>query len=292
MRTSRPLAAALWMTLAQSLFSIMSVGARLGGQGAPWQEVAASRFFVGACTALVVALVRKTSLRVKHQKEQAWRTVFGTVAALATFFTLAAPELAIGDAVTLFATAPIFVALLSSPFLGEKVGRSVVFALVLAFAGVLAVAHPSFHTASYLVGSGTLAAVSSALAMVWLRRMGSDESSEAIVFQFSAFGTIVAVLASIPVWKTPDARTAGFLFVTGLSGGLAQLCMTRAYSLDVAARVSAIGYSGIVFTRVFALPIFGERPTLMAVAGSLLVIGSGVMLALRSAGARAPVIDG
>lgn len=292
MRETQPLAAALWMTAAQALFAVMSIGARLGGQGVPWQEVAASRFLVGALTALVVAFVRRTSLRVVHQKEQMWRSAFGTAAALATFFTLAAPELAVGDAVTLFATAPIFVALASWPMLGEKVGRSVVVALVFAFAGIVAVAHPSFDTAAYLVGSGTLAAVTSAFAMVWLRRMGPDESSEAIVFQFSLFGAAIAVLLSIPVWKTPDARSAAFLFVTGLSGGLAQICMTRAYSLDRAARVSAIGYSGIVFTRVFALPVFGERPTLVAVAGSVLVIGSGVALALRGAGARAPVIDG
>ncbi len=281
MTTSRPLAAALWMTAASALFAVMSISARFGGQGVPWQEVAASRFVVGGLAAVAVALVRRSTLRVIRQKEQVWRSIFGTAAALATFFTLAAPELAVGDAVTLFATAPIFVALLSWPLLGEKVGGSVVVALVFAFAGIIAVAEPSFATASYLVGSGTFAAVSSALAMVWLRRMGPDESSEGIVFQFSAFGAVVALLASIPVWKTPDARTALFLFVTGLSGGLAQICMTRAYALDSAARVSAIGYSGIVFTRVFALPVFGEKPTLVAVGGSLLVIGSGVVLALR-----------
>ncbi len=281
MKSSRPLAAALWMTLASALFAVMSIGARFGGQGVPWQEVAASRFVVGAFAALAVALLRRTTLRVLHQKAQLWRSIFGTCAALATFFTLAAPELAVGDAVTLFATAPIFVALLSWPLLGERVGGSVVVALVFAFGGIIAVAHPSFDTAPYLVGSGTFAAVSSALAMVWLRRMGPDESSEGIVFQFSAFGAVIALLASIPVWTIPDARTAAFLLVTGLSGGLAQICMTRAYALDSAARVSAIGYSGIVFTRIFALPLFGEKPTVVAVAGSLLVIGSGVVLALR-----------
>ena len=111
--------------------------------------------------------------------------------------------------------------------------------------------------------------------------MGSDESSEAIVFQFSAAGAVVAILASIPVWKTPDARSAMVLLVTGLSGGLAQICMTRAYGLDRAARVSAISYVGIVFTRIFAFPVFDERPTMMAVAGSALVIGSGIALAIR-----------
>jgi len=291
--TGHPLAAALWMALAQSLFSVMSIGARLGGSGVPWQEVAASRFFVGALTAYAVARIRGTSLRVKNQKAQAWRTIFGTIAALATFYTLAAREVAVGDAVTLFATSPIFVALVSWPLLGERVGKSVVVAIGLAFAGIVAVAHPTFDTAPHLVASGTIAAVSTALAMVWLRRMGPDESSEGIVFQFSVFGTVAAVLASIPVWRTPDARSAAYLALTGLSGGLAQICMTRAYGLDRAARVSAITYTGIVFTRLFAFPVFDERPTLVTVAGSLLVIGSGIALALRGGIARGdPPVSG
>jgi drug/metabolite transporter (DMT)-like permease len=116
--------------------------------------------------------------------------------------------------------------------------------------------------------------------------MGPDESSEGIVFQFSVFGTIVALVASIPVWKAPDARSAAFLLLTGLSGGLAQICMTRAYGLDRAARVSAITYTGIVFTRLFAFPVFDERPTFVTIAGSLLVISSGIALALRGSAAQ------
>src|SRR5262249_29221312 len=162
----------------------------------------------GALTALVVARVRGTPLRVRHKKEAWMRSICGTIAALGTFYTLAAPDLAVGDAATLFATAPIFVALLSWPMLGERVRGSVAFAL----AGILAVAQPSFKTAPHLVATGTFTAVASAVAMIWLRRMGPGESSEAIVFHFSSFGTVVAIVLSIPVWKTPDVRSALFLF--------------------------------------------------------------------------------
>jgi drug/metabolite transporter (DMT)-like permease len=280
---------AAWMTLAQALFAVMSVSARLGGHDVPWQEVAATRFIIGALTAFVAGTLQRKSLRVKRQREAYLRSVFGTMAACGTFYTLAAPGIAIGDAVTLFATSPIFVALLSWPLLGERVRRSVVVAMGLAFVGIVAVARPSFGTAGHVVLAGAFTAVSSALAMIWLRRIGPDESSEAIVFHFSCFGSVVCVLLSIPVWRTPDATSAMYLAMTGLSGGLAQLAMTRAYAFDSAARISAFGYSGIVFTRLFALPVFGEQPTLVQVAGSLLVIGAGLVLALRGVSAPRPL---
>jgi drug/metabolite transporter (DMT)-like permease len=269
------------MTIAQVLFAIMAVAARAGGQSVPWQEVVASRFLVGALTALVVGRALRKPLRIKNVRDAWIRTIFGTLAACGTFFTLAQPKLAVGDAATLFATSPIFVALLSWPLLRERVRGGVLVAIAIAFAGIVAVAQPKLDTAGYVIASGMFTAVMSATAMVWLRRIGPEESSEAIVLHFSSFGFVVALAMSIPVWRTPDATSAAWLLATGLSGGLAQVAMTRAYSLDTAARVSAIGYSGVVFTRLFALPMFGEVPDATQIAGSLLIIVSGLVLAFR-----------
>jgi drug/metabolite transporter (DMT)-like permease len=278
-----PLAAAAWMTTAQLAFAGMAVGARVGGRGVPWQEVCASRFLVGALTAYAIARVRGQSLRITRLREAWIRSAFGTLSAAGTFFVFAAPALAIGDAATLFATSPIFVALLSAPLLGERVPRGLVFALVMGFTGIGLVAQPSFSTAGQLVAVGTMTAVSSALAMIWLRRIGPNESSEAIVFHFACIGAVTMILASVPVWRTPDARQALVLAGTGFCGGLGQLAMTRAYALDRAARVSALGYSGVVFTRALGFPFFGEVPTLTQILGSILVIASGVILSFGGA---------
>ena len=267
------------MLAAQLLFAAMGVGARIGARGVPWQEVCASRFLVGALCAYAVARVRNQPLRIVRVRDAWIRSGFGTLAATGTFYVYAAPRLAIGDAVTLFATSPIFVALLSAPLLREQVRPRVVAAIALAFVGIALVAQPSFSTAANLVVAGTATAVASAFAMIWLRRIGPSESSEAIVLHFMVIGSVAMTLASIPVWSTPTARQALVLAATGLSGGLAQIAMTRAYSLDKAARVSAVGYSQVVFARVLALPVFGEVPNVVQALGSLLVIGSGGLLA-------------
>lgn len=274
------------MTIAQLLFAGMAVGARVGARDVPWQEVCASRFLVGGLTAFVVARARGQSLRITQRREAWLRSGFGTLSAAGTFYVFAAPRLAIGDAATLFATSPIFVALLSAPLLGERVRPSIGVALALGFSGIVLVAQPSFSTAGHLVAAGTGAAMAAALAMVWLRRIGPNESSEAIVLHFSCVGFAAMLLASIPVWKTPTVHDAPALGFMGLCGGLAQIAMTRAYTLGQAARVSAMTFSSVVFMRLLALPVFGEVPSLMQIAGSVLVIGSGVLLGSRPLAAR------
>jgi drug/metabolite transporter (DMT)-like permease len=266
------------MGLAQLLFAMMAIAARFGGRDLPWQEVAATRFAVGTMTAFAVARARGQSLRITHRREAWLRSLFGTLSAAGTFYIYAAPVLPMGDAVTLLSTSPIFVALLSAPLLGERVRPSIMVALALGFCGIVLVAQPSFRAAGHLVAAGAGAALAAAIAQIWLRRIGPNESSEAIVVHFLSVGFVVMFLASLPVWKTPTTRDAYWLGFMGLTGGLAQIAMTRAYALDDAARVSVMGFSGVAIMRILAVPVFGEVPSPLQATGSLLVIGSGAVL--------------
>jgi drug/metabolite transporter (DMT)-like permease len=268
------------MLAAQGLFAAMNVCTRLGARDLPWSEVAAARFLVGALLALALAWLRGASLRVTDGRNAWRRSLFGTLAALGTFFALASDRISLGDAATLGATAPVFVALLSAPLLGERVGGGVGAAVLLAFAGVVAVVRPGFDAALPVALAATAGAFAYALALISLRRMGPGESSEAIVLHFSLVALATMVAISIPVWRTPDGRGALALLGTGLCGGAAQLAMTRAFAHDHAARLSALTYLGIVFTHLLAIPVFGERPSALQMAGSLLVIGAGLLLTL------------
>jgi drug/metabolite transporter (DMT)-like permease len=270
------------MLLAQVCFALMNVSARLAGRDLPWPEVVASRFLVGALLATLVASIRGTSLRVTDRRASWARAIFGTLSALCVFYAITSPRIHLGDAAMLGATAPIFVALLAPRLLGERPSRSVGIALGLAFVGVILVLEPQFRSAAGVAAVATLGALFYAFVILLLRRMGSAESGEAIVLHFSLVGFTTTLLLSLPVWRTPTPGQAGWLALTGLTGGLAQLAMTRAYALDRATRISALTYAGIVFTYLLAVPIFGERPGPGGALGATCVMAAGLILA-RSA---------
>jgi drug/metabolite transporter (DMT)-like permease len=261
-----------WMVLAQLCFAVMNVSTRLGAATMPWPEIAAARFLIGAGIAVVLARLRGSSLRATDRVGTRWRSGYGTLAAIGSFFALGSDRIGVADAATLTATAPIFVALLSGPLLGERVGARVWAAVGLAFAGIVALLQPSFSLAWPVVLVATLGALSYAMAMIWLRRIGPGESHEAVVLHFSLTGLVTMLLLALPAWRWPDARGLWYLLGAGVGGGGAQLAMTRAYALQRAAPVTALGTLGILFTYLLALPLFPEHPTGWQIAGSALVI--------------------
>lgn len=267
-----------WMLLAQVCFALMNVSARLAGSDLPWTEVIASRFLIGALLAILVARVRGASLRVADRRASWARAIFGTLSALCVFYAITSPRIHLGDAATLGATVPIFVALLAPRILGEQPNRAVGIAIALAFVGAVMVLQPQFRSAVGVAAIATLGALFYAFVILLLRRMGA-ESGEAIVLHFSLVAFATTLLLSIPVWRTPTLTQAIWLAGTGITGGTAQLAMTRAYALDHATRVSALTYAGIVFTYLLAVPVFGERPGPLGLFGATCVMAAGLLLA-------------
>ena len=268
-----------WMIVAQACFAGMNVCTRLGSRQLPWAEIAAVRFLVGALVAAGLALALGRSLRVTDRAGTWQRSIYGTLAAGASFYALASHRVAVGDAATLGATTPLFVALLSRPLLGERVGRHVALAVALAFAGIVLLLRPSFVLAWPVAAIATLGAISYAMAMILLRRIGPGESHEAVVLHFSLVGLATMVVLALPVWQWPDLQSGLALVGAGLGGGGAQLAMTRAYSLQRAAPVTAVSNLGVVFTYLLAIPLFGALPGPWQLTGAGLVLAATGLLA-------------
>jgi drug/metabolite transporter (DMT)-like permease len=281
-----PLAGLGWMVLAQLCFAAMNVFTRLGSRHLPWPEIAAARFLIGALLAVALASARGVSLAVTDRPGTWRRSIYGTLAALGSFFALSSPRVPVGDAATLGATAPIFVAALSGRLLDERVGRRVWIAVALAFGGIALLVRPSFTIAAPVALVATAGAFFYALAMIWLRRIGPAESHEAVVLHFSLVALGTMLLLAIPTWTWPDARNGLYLLGAGLGGGGAQLAMTRAYSLHRAAPVTALSTLGVVFTWLLALPLFPERPGAWQLAGTALVLAATVLIGAATARPR------
>lgn len=265
----------VWMVAAQALFGVMNVFTRLGARDLPWSEVAAARFLVGAALAAGLAAARGASLRITDRKNTWLRSIFGTCASLGAFYALGSSRIPLGDAATLQATAPIFVALLSPWLLGEPVGERLGLAIVAAFLGVAALVQPAFVTVAPVAAAATAGAVAFALAMIWLRKIGPGETAEAVVLHFSLTACATMLAISIPVWVVPDRRGLLLLAATGLTGGLGQVAMTRAYALDGATRITTLSYLGIAFTYLLQVPVFGDPLGPMQLLGAGLIMAAG-----------------
>ena len=277
--------AVMWLLAAEACFAVMRVSARASAAASelPWAEIAAFRFLVGALVPLSFALVRRVPLRVSDARNAWLRSMFGTGGALSLFYALGTQVLSVGDATTLYSTTPLWVALLSGPILGERVGVVVLLAVVAGFAGVATLLHSGF-TSVGPTGLIVLAgALSYALAIFRLRRLSSSESSEAIGLHMSLTAGAVMLVIALPGLR-PIPREAWLpLLASALAGGLGQAIIGRAYAREAASKLAAFSYAGVVFTYLLEVALFARVPATHQVVGALIVVGAGVLVSLHAA---------
>jgi len=284
-------AAVLWLLAAEACYAVMRVTTRMSASVStlPWAEIAAVRFLGGSLVPLVSAALRRVPLRVVDTRNAWLRSAFGTGGALALFYTLGTHALSVGDATTLYSTAPLWVALLAGPLLGERVGAVVWLAVVAGFAGVVTLLHAGFASVGPTGVIMLAGALSYALAIFRVRTLSSRESSEAIGFHMSLTAGGAMLLIALPNLQRIPAAAALPLTLSALAGGLGQTIVARAYAREPASRLAAFNYAGVVFTYLLEAALFRRVPEPHQVAGALIVIGAGVAVSRLAAGrAEAP----
>jgi drug/metabolite transporter (DMT)-like permease len=273
-----------WLLAAEACYAVMRVTTRLSANAStlPWAEIAAVRFLGGALVPLVTARVRGASLRARDQKNAWLRSLFGTGGALALFYALGTHAISVGDATTLYSTTPLWVAVLSGPILGERVGWSVWLAVLAGFIGVATLLHTGFTNVGPTGLIVLAGACSYALAIFRVRRLSTSESSEAIGFHMSlTAGFIMLAIASPNLQPIP--REAWLpLALSALSGGIGQTIVARAYAYESASRLAAFTYAGVVFTYVLELVLFQRAPLAHQMLGAFIVVGAGVFVSVAA----------
>lgn len=274
------------MLAASASFATMNaLIAALARAGLWWELTAFARAFVGLLFALAIARSRGASLKIENKRTMWTRSVAGSTSMLLTFFSLTHMPLA--DATALINTTPLWIALLAWVLLREVPGRAVVAAICLALTGVVLVQRPSFARGEFAGFAAIAAGITSALSMVSLRRLGK-ETPEAVVVHFSAVATGVTFVAGVvSVFRRgfPHGMALAIWLivpVVGLTATIGQLAMTRAYSLDRAARVGAAGWAQIVLALVIDGAFRRVWPAGQAWAGIALLMLSGWVLLLSA----------
>jgi len=268
----------LLMVAAAVGFAVMNSLAKVvASHGVPSTEIAFARAIVGLPILYGVIRVRRLPFVVKNTRAMWMRALAGTAGLLCTFHALA--TLPLGEATALQNTTPLFVALLGFFFLGERVRVRVITMLVLGFIGVVLILRP--ETEDFADGSiALLAGAFSAVAMVSLRRLGATETPEIVVFWFAAASSVVAGALSIKSLMLPEWPDLLRMVAMGIVGTVAQIWMTRAYALDVAARVGGGSYVNVVVCAIIGAVFFAEPILWTATLGIAIILLAGLGVAL------------
>jgi drug/metabolite transporter (DMT)-like permease len=198
-------------------------------------------------------------------------------------FIFAVRESSLATTYSIFMCAPLLVAALSAPMLGERVAGAQWGAIAAGLAGVLLMIAP--RGGGEWVSLGALAAVVAvatySLSVVTLRLLARTDTTESMVFWFSVLLSAGAGLLAIPGW-VPLAADHWTLFVgIGLTGALGQHFITEAFRHAPAAVVVPFEYTALLWGVALDLVIWHVLPGTVTLAGGTIVIGAGLYLLAR-----------
>lgn len=224
-----------------------------------------------------------------------------TLSFLALYF-VSVILLPLADAFAVSFATPLWVAALSVPLLGERVGMRRWAAIGVGLIGVMIILRPGGGVLSAGGLAGLAATLLLALSFILVRTMSRTESASAIVFyyQFSAALCLSALLAAgwlFPAfgamgggffdWTTPGTGMLWALLIgQGIFGGVGQVFINMAFRLAPAVVVSPFTYSSILWGLVYGFVLFGDIPAAVTLLGAAIVIASGIYTAVREARVR------
>lgn len=176
---------------------------------------------------------------------------------------------------------PLFVALLSMPLLGERVGWRRWTAICVGLLGVLVILKPQgsgFDVSFLLPLAGAVLFALYALATRLVSR--TDESMTSFLYT-GVIGALAISLVGPFFWVSlapVDWVWMGLLCITGMSS---HYCLIRAYDILEAAAIQPLTYLQLVIALAMGSLIFGEELTLNMIVGSIVVVGAGIFTVWR-----------
>lgn len=221
------------------------------------------------------------SLRTGRSRLYASRSLTSLLAMLAWFYSVA--HMPLPEATALAFTVPLFVTIGGALFLGERVRLRRWMAVAIGFAGVLVIIRPgaaSFSPATFVL---MLHCVAAAVTTLQVRALAMKDSVLVVVAYMGLFLTPMALVPALFVWTWPSWTALGWLAVLSAVMTLAQLAMTRAFSLAPASAMMPYDYIRLPFTAVLAWLLFGEVMDAWGWAGAAVIAGSALYTAHRDA---------
>nr|WP_298379586.1 DMT family transporter [uncultured Halomonas sp.] len=206
----------------------------------------------------------------------------GLIATVITFsFIVGLSLLPLAEVTAIAFAAPLFIALLSVPLLGERVERLPLIASFIGFAGVLIVVRPG--AAGFQIGALVvlLAAICYALLMITARLYGGREYLWAMVFYVTLVPLIVSALLLPLFWKPPQlVHLLGFVSA-GVMGVAAMAFITLAFQHAPASIAAPFDYTAMVWAVLLGWLFWGELPDTWVYVGTAVIIVSGLLVAFH-----------
>lgn len=272
------------MVLAMAGFAMEDMFIKAAAKIVPAGEILLI-FGVGGTLAFILLTLRRKE-KILHPAIKSRPILIRAVCEVAgrLFYTLAIILTPLSSASAILQATPLVVVMGAAIFFGEQVGWRRWSAILVGFIGVLMIIRPGlegFEAASILAVLGMLGFAGRDLSTRAAPKVLSN-------VQLGVYGFMVLIPTGLvmlwfrggAVW--PDITSALQIAGATVFGVLAYYSLTIAMRTGEVSVVTPFRYTRLVFALILGVLVFAERPDLMTLLGSAIIVVSGVYTLLRS----------
>lgn len=222
------------------------------------------------CFTIPLVVKAKVSFLGNDKKLLILRGLFGVISLLCFFHSL--NYLAVGTAVSLRYTSPIFAAIFALLFLKEKIKPIQWLLFLITFLGVLIIKGFDGNVNYFGLIFIIISAILLGLVFVIIRKIGNTEHPLVIINYSMILCFFVGGIITIKYWQNPNLNEWILLLSLGLFGYVGQLYMTKALQEKETNLVAPIKYFEAILVIIIGAFWFGEIYTLSTLLGIFLII--------------------
>jgi len=274
----RPIRGIVSMIAGGGALTISDAATKWLTESVPIGEILFVRALVVAVIIWLVVRARGTrgGLRIGRLRNQAARAALAVGSTFLIVNSLA--RLPLNEVIAILFVGPLFIAVLAGPMLGERVGVHRWLAVLIGFTGMLIMVRPGSDAFQIVALLPVVAALVATMRDLVTRRISGEESSTAILF-YSMVALSLAGLATAPFgWRPLDAADLATAAFTGVMFGLGHFFIIEAFRHGEATTVAPYRYGNLIWAALLGFVLWGEIPSLWVLAGTPLVVGSGLYI--------------
>jgi drug/metabolite transporter (DMT)-like permease len=267
------------MVFAVAAFSAMDTMLKLFAQHYPPMQITMLRG-VASLPFILLAIIATGRLRELKPVRVSLHLVRGLLSIGMLYgFVFGIRTLSLADAYSIYLSAPLIIAAVSVPLLGERIGWRRWLAIGTGLIGVLTILRPS--TSSFL-NIGALAVFASAVtyalsAIIVSVLKRTDTAVSTVVWQLAVL-TVGAGVLALPVWRPIAFEHLPWLVGVGFFGALAQGLITSAFRTASPSVVAPFEYTALLWGIGIDFVLWDVFPSSRVYFGGSIVIASGLYL--------------
>lgn len=264
--------AASWMALSIASFLAMSVAGRATTAELNVFQVLELRSVIGFFILLPLVMMSGgfPAMRTGRPLAHLARNVVHYTGQAAWLYALTLIPLAV--LISIEFTTPIWTALLAIAFLGERLSRPRLAAIVLGLIGVVIIVRPGVGAVNpgHVIVLG--AAVCFGVSVVLVKSLTRTDSVVRIIFWMLIIQSVLGLVPALYEWRNPPLELWPWILLIAFTGMSSHFCMARALVYADATVISPMDFLRVPLSAVIGWLLYHEQIDAFTAGGALLIL--------------------